>query len=290
VSNEENEADQVSETQGFHPETATEENLDQAPDLDADLEEETPETETELIVDNLVAESTAREFIEPEALTSEQMVAALNAEDYKGSELMDVLAQLEAMITQARSLPMSALVLVNKAEAISLLESARAAMPSDIRTANQIVAGANAVIERAQEESQLISQKANSASERIQAEAHARAEELVNQERIVVMAKERAEQIVQTLEEHFDQAEPTALVEPKQEPLPTADELGARLEEFLARNDRLSRGVQLGRMDTDFQRKSPGDISSLRETPYERRDRGTPQVPPRSRGRHRAED
>ena len=71
-------------------------------------------------------------------------------------------------------------------------------MPSDIRTANQIVAGANAVIERAQEESQLISQKANSASERIQAEAHARAEELVNQERIVVMAKERAEQIVQT--------------------------------------------------------------------------------------------
>ena len=198
MSNEENEADQVSETQGFHPETATEENLDQAPDLDADLEEETPETETELIVDNLVAESTAREFIEPEALTSEQMVAALNAEDYKGSELMDVLAQLEAMITQARSLPMSALVLVNKAEAISLLESARAAMPSDIRTANQIVAGANAVIERAQEESQLISQKANSASERIQAEAHARAEELVNQERIVVMAKERAEQIVQT--------------------------------------------------------------------------------------------
>lgn len=106
----------------------------------------------------------------------------------------------------------------------------------------------------------------------------------------MVEAVPEAEQIVQTLEEHFDQAEPTALVEPKQEPLPTADELGARLEEFLARNDRLSRGVQLGRMDTDFQRKSPGDISSLRETPYERRDRGTPQVPPRSRGRHRAED
>lgn len=135
---------------------------------------------------------------EPEALTSEQMLAALNAEDYKGSELMDVLAQIEALISQARSLPMSSSVLVNKAQALSLLDSARAAMPSDIRIANQIVAGANAVIERAQEEANDTLLKANSSSEQIQADAHARADELVNQERIVVMAKERAEQIIET--------------------------------------------------------------------------------------------
>ncbi|WP_298633580.1 hypothetical protein [uncultured Mobiluncus sp.] len=136
------------------------------------------------------------EFVEPEALTSEQMVAALNAQDYKGSELMDVLAQMEALIAQARSLPMSSSVLVNKAQALSLLESAREAMPTDIRIANQIVAGANAVIARAQEEAEALPQ-ANSTSERIQADAHARADELVNQERIVVMAKERAEMIIE---------------------------------------------------------------------------------------------
>lgn len=138
------------------------------------------------------------EFVEPEALTSEQMVAALNAQDYKGSELMDVLAQMEALISQARSLPMSSSVLVNKAQALSLLESAREAMPTDIRIANQIVAGANAVIARAQEEAETALAQANSTSERIQADAHARADELVNQERIVVMAKERAEMIIET--------------------------------------------------------------------------------------------
>lgn len=137
-------------------------------------------------------------FVEPEALTSEQMVAALNAQDYKGSELLDVLAQIEALISQARSLPMSSSVLVNKAQALSLLESAREAMPADIRIANQIVAGANAVIARAQEEAETALTQANSTSERIQADAHARADELVNQERIVVMAKERAEMIIET--------------------------------------------------------------------------------------------
>lgn len=134
---------------------------------------------------------------EPEALTSQQMIAQLNTEDYKGSELMDVLAEIEALISQARSLPMSPFVLVNKAQALSLLDSAREAMPADIRMANQIVAGANAVIERAQEEANEILAKAQSKSEQIQADAHARADELVNKERIVVMAQERAEQVIE---------------------------------------------------------------------------------------------
>lgn len=145
-----------------------------------------------------LGDTSEAEFVEPEALTSEQMVAALNAQDYKGSELMDVLAQMEALISQARSLPMSSSVLVNKAQALSLLESAREAMPTDIRIANQIVAGANAVIARAQEEAETALAQANSTSERIQADAHARADELVNHERIVVMAKERAEMIIET--------------------------------------------------------------------------------------------
>lgn len=134
---------------------------------------------------------------ESEALTSQQIIAKLNAEDYKGSELMDVLAEIETLIAQARSLPMSSSVLVNKAQALSLLDSARKAMPADIRIANQIVAGANAVIERSQEEANDILAKAQDTSEQIQADARTRADELVSQERVVVMAEERAKQIVE---------------------------------------------------------------------------------------------
>lgn len=186
----------------------SEENPEEITQVDAETGEATHETieaegdpENNAVPAGVTPENPANpttDPVEPEALTSEQMIAALNAEDYKGSELMDVLAQMEALISQSRSLPMSSSVLVNKAEALSLLESARAAMPADIRIANQIVVGANAVIARAQEEAVEIVEQANSASERIQADAHARAEELVNQERIVVMSKERAEMIIET--------------------------------------------------------------------------------------------
>lgn len=178
-------------------ETENLENTEENPaEKSAENTAETPLGDTQTASPEASSEPSQPE--EPEALTSEQMIAKLNAEDYKGSELMDVLAEIETLITQARSLPMSSSVLVNKAQALSLLDSARLAMPADIRIANQIVAGANAVIERSQEEANETLAKANSASEQIQADAHARADELVNQERIVVMAKERAEQIIET--------------------------------------------------------------------------------------------
>ena len=188
---EENRDDEMKESADLP--TATEDSVDETA-----AEQVTSETLGEEVDSATPEQSDKAEIVEPEALTSEQMVAALNAQDYKGSELMDVLAQIEALISQARSLPMSSSVLVKKAQALSLVESAREAMPADIRIANQIVAGANAVIARAQEEAEEALVQANSTSERIQADAHARADELVNQERIVVMAKERAEMIIET--------------------------------------------------------------------------------------------
>ncbi len=72
-----------------------------------------------MIVDNLVAESTEGKSLEPEyapRLQSIQMAAALNAEDYKGSELIDV---GPAGGDYSGAFPADELrVLVNKAEAI----------------------------------------------------------------------------------------------------------------------------------------------------------------------------
>ncbi|MCU9993338.1 PAC2 family protein [Mobiluncus mulieris] len=94
-----------------------------------------------------------------------------------------------------------------------------------------------------------------------------------------------AKVIVEMLEKNFDEAKPDAIIETKPEPLPTADELGARLEEFLERSDRLSRGLQLKNLDRDFEKNSNSGLSSLRETPYERRD--IDPMRPKRRPRHR---
>lgn len=101
----------------------------------------------------------------------------------------------------------------------------------------------------------------------------------------MVEQSEEAEHIVEILEQHFDEAEPMAIIETPEEPLPTAEELGARLEEFLKRTDRLNRGAKLSNLDEEL--PPVGDasgISSLRDTPYEKRN--IEQFRPR-RGRHR---
>lgn len=93
-----------------------------------------------------------------------------------------------------------------------------------------------------------------------------------------------AQTIVELLERNFDEAKPNAIIETEPEPLPTADELGARLEEFLERTDRLTKGFQLKNLDRDFGKNANSGLSSLRDTPYERRN--IDQLRPR-RGRHR---
>lgn len=95
-----------------------------------------------------------------------------------------------------------------------------------------------------------------------------------------------AQTIVDLLEKTFDEAKPAAIIETEPEPLPTADELGAQLEQFLARADRRSRGggVQLSNLNQDMERNRGAGLSSLRDTPYENRSIG--KLRPR-RGRHR---
>lgn len=111
------------------------------------------------------------------------------AEPEEGADLLSILDELGDLVARARPMPMSASVLVNKAEALELLDAARTVVPQEIHAADDIVAGADAVLERA---------RARAAE--IVADAERKAEELVAAERVVVLAEERAEQIVRDAE------------------------------------------------------------------------------------------
>ena len=122
-------------------------------------------------------------------MTASQQYAPAEQHAEDGASLISILDELTELVTAARAMPMSASVLVNRAEALDLLDAARAVVPEEIQTADDIVADADAMVERARQR-----------AEKIVEEARARAEELVREENVVRLAEERAEQIVRAAE------------------------------------------------------------------------------------------
>lgn len=108
----------------------------------------------------------------------------------KGESLLAIMEELSQLLRTARQMPMSASVLVNRAEVLDLLEAARAVVPEQVAEADQIVAGARGVVQRAEEEA---------AATIVAAEDRARV--LVEQESLVEAAMVRAAEIVAAAEE-----------------------------------------------------------------------------------------
>lgn len=101
-----------------------------------------------------------------------------------------VLDAIEDAVAQARAMPMSSSVLVNRAEILELVDQVRAALPSQLHRADEVLADADAARAAAQAE-----------ADAVVARARARAAELVEHESVVTAAQERAAQIVADAQE-----------------------------------------------------------------------------------------
>ncbi|WP_172120814.1 ATPase [Actinomyces faecalis] len=107
-----------------------------------------------------------------------------------GDDLLAILSELDALISGSRTMPMSASVIVNREEALDLVERARQAVPGAVRRAEDIVADADAVAAQGRQE-----------SERLVSRAHEEAERLVSAENVVRQANDRADAIIAAAEE-----------------------------------------------------------------------------------------
>ncbi len=103
--------------------------------------------------------------------------------------LTGILDALATAISAARAMPMSSSVLVNRAELTDLVEQARAALPSQLGRADDILAQADEAQASTRAE-----------GERLLAEARVAAADLVTQEAVVEQARARALEIVQEAE------------------------------------------------------------------------------------------
>lgn len=109
-------------------------------------------------------------------------------ETFVEGEQVGVPALLDALtdvIERARSMPMSSSVLVNRNEALDLLDELREALPTQLTRADEVLSDASHVFDDAQAQAEEI---INSARER--------AHDLVSQQRVVIEAQAQAERIV----------------------------------------------------------------------------------------------
>lgn len=111
-----------------------------------------------------------------------------------GESLIAILDELTDLVSSARAMPMSASALINRAEVLDLIESAKSVLPTQISQADTLIADADAVLERARREAAKILEK-----------AHARAEQLVSEEAVVAAAQQRADEILAAAREQAEQ-------------------------------------------------------------------------------------
>ena len=135
---------------------------------------------------------------------------------YGPSTVIAALDQIEDLVESSRAVPLSASIMVNKAEILDLLDQAREALPEDLvaeansrasstldqanERAAQILADAEEEAERtrsrANDEATALVSQARSDAEATIADANAQAARIVSTENIVRMAEDRAREIV----------------------------------------------------------------------------------------------
>jgi ABC-type transporter Mla subunit MlaD len=110
-----------------------------------------------------------------------------------GESLLAILDEMRRMVTQARSMPMSSSAIVNRAELLDMIASARSVVPESIAAADSIVADADAVLERARSQADQIVADGEAAG-------GAAAARLVQMESVLDQARAEAARIIEEAE------------------------------------------------------------------------------------------
>jgi cell division septum initiation protein DivIVA len=102
----------------------------------------------------------------------------------------DLLDELDRILGEARAMPLSASVMVNRGEVVALLQELRRLLPEELAQARWVVRSRDEILEHARTD-----------AEQILADARDERDELVSQEGVVRAAAEAAERIREAAEE-----------------------------------------------------------------------------------------
>ncbi|MDY5153275.1 hypothetical protein SAMN05421878_11427 [Actinobaculum suis] len=117
------------------------------------------------------------------------------SEETEAQSVMEILDTLIDILEEARAIPMSASVMVNKSEMLDLLVAARDTVPEQVVRADGVLSNIQRTKAKAQQEAQEIVATAETEGKRIVSEARARAQRLVSEDAITVAARSEAQRI-----------------------------------------------------------------------------------------------
>jgi vacuolar-type H+-ATPase subunit H len=113
--------------------------------------------------------------------------------------------QLEEMVVEAKSMPLSTSVLVNREEALELIQEMRAALPEEIKQARWVVKDREQLLTKARKDSEGIIQQALEEQHRLASQEEVVRAATREAERILDEARSEANQIRHEAEDYMDQ-------------------------------------------------------------------------------------
>ena len=127
--------------------------------------------------------------------------------------VLELLDRVEALVNEARRVPLSGNVMVNEEDLMQLIDDARLAMPDDMVQAKRtlddrkkIIAAAEEeatrLLDRASDDARAMVEEATHRAEALVADAREHAEQLVDDHSITTTARQHADETVRLAEEH----------------------------------------------------------------------------------------
>ncbi|MER8225727.1 cell division initiation protein [Streptomyces sp. NPDC094143] len=120
---------------------------------------------------------------------------------------MDVQKKLDEIVTTvsgARSMPMSASCVVNRAELLAMLEELRAALPDSLAQAQELIGGREQMVEQARQEAQRIIESAHAERGSLISDTEVARRSQAEADRILAEARKEAEEIRAEADEYVD--------------------------------------------------------------------------------------
>ncbi|MER7926658.1 ATP synthase F0 subunit B [Streptomyces sp. NPDC096057] len=120
---------------------------------------------------------------------------------------MDVQKKLDEIVSSvssARSMPMSASCVVNRAELLALLEEVRAALPDSLAEAQELIGGRHEMVEQARQEAERIIQTAHAERGSLISDTEVARRSQNEADRILAEARQEAEEIRAEADDYVD--------------------------------------------------------------------------------------
>ncbi|MGH2674718.1 MAG: hypothetical protein ACRDKA_07195 [Actinomycetota bacterium] len=113
--------------------------------------------------------------------------------------------QLEELIVEAKSMPLSTSVLVNREEALELVQEMRAALPEEVKQARWVVKDREQLLTKARKDAEGIIQEALEEQSKLLSQEEVVRQSVKEAERVLEEARGQARQIRNEAEDYMDQ-------------------------------------------------------------------------------------